>query len=516
MPSLAEIRQQYPQYSDLNDTQLANALHQAFYKDVPVDQFNAAIGYKTAKERNPAEYDPSSPAYQEKYGLTSIERNMLGIPRALGLTARMPIDAASAIPLAAADFGIGVRNIATGGGKNLIYAQPGDTQSASSLYGDAMTNLGFPSPNTPLEKVGQFVGTAIAGSKLPAPEISNPAPIGFVRPQTPRNTVLAAAQNEGYAVPPATANPNALTKTLEGAAGKLSTAQQASANNAEVTNALARQATGLAEDAPITPEALQLIRSQAAQSGYEPIRGIGTIRGDSQYSKDLADIAKQYAGPSKSFPGLDNAQVQDIVGKMNQKSFDAGDAIDATKFLRDSASDAFAKGDSQVGRAYRSISKALEDAIERALSRRGQNGADMLSNFRDARQAIAKTHSVEDALNSATGDVSAVKLGQQLAKGVPLSSELKTIGQFAQAFPKAARSMNESLPGISPLDFYGAGGVAGMTKQPWYLLYPFARQAIRAGLLSPTGQRLLASPPTGPTQIPPELVMGGTTGLLSQ
>ncbi|WP_139812979.1 hypothetical protein [Ensifer aridi] len=45
MPSISEIRQQYPQYSDMSDADLADALHRKFYSDMPREQFNAAIGY---------------------------------------------------------------------------------------------------------------------------------------------------------------------------------------------------------------------------------------------------------------------------------------------------------------------------------------------------------------------------------------------------------------------------------------------------------------------------------------
>jgi hypothetical protein len=37
---LAEFRQQYPQYSDLSDDQLADAIYKKFYSDMPREQFN--------------------------------------------------------------------------------------------------------------------------------------------------------------------------------------------------------------------------------------------------------------------------------------------------------------------------------------------------------------------------------------------------------------------------------------------------------------------------------------------
>ena len=44
MASIAEIRQKYPQYNDMSDQQLADALHAAHYSDIPKDVFNQRVG----------------------------------------------------------------------------------------------------------------------------------------------------------------------------------------------------------------------------------------------------------------------------------------------------------------------------------------------------------------------------------------------------------------------------------------------------------------------------------------
>jgi hypothetical protein len=53
MPSIAEIRKQYPQYNDLKDTELADAFHKNFYSDISKDEFYKTLGVKT-----PAIVDP--------------------------------------------------------------------------------------------------------------------------------------------------------------------------------------------------------------------------------------------------------------------------------------------------------------------------------------------------------------------------------------------------------------------------------------------------------------------------
>lgn len=49
MTTLAEIRQKYPQYSDIDDATLADALHKKFYSDMPKDEFDQKIGSKNER-----------------------------------------------------------------------------------------------------------------------------------------------------------------------------------------------------------------------------------------------------------------------------------------------------------------------------------------------------------------------------------------------------------------------------------------------------------------------------------
>lgn len=58
MPTIQEIRQQYPQYSDLSDQQLADALHSKYYSDMPQQQFYQKIGFSTQAQNN----SPQQPA----------------------------------------------------------------------------------------------------------------------------------------------------------------------------------------------------------------------------------------------------------------------------------------------------------------------------------------------------------------------------------------------------------------------------------------------------------------------
>ena len=49
MADIQELRQKYPQYSDMSDEQFAKGFHDKFYSDLPLDEFASKIGYDTSK-----------------------------------------------------------------------------------------------------------------------------------------------------------------------------------------------------------------------------------------------------------------------------------------------------------------------------------------------------------------------------------------------------------------------------------------------------------------------------------
>lgn len=53
MPTIADVRQQYPQYHDLSDQQLADALYKKFYSDMPREQFDAKLGIAPVQPSQP-------------------------------------------------------------------------------------------------------------------------------------------------------------------------------------------------------------------------------------------------------------------------------------------------------------------------------------------------------------------------------------------------------------------------------------------------------------------------------
>lgn len=54
MPTIAEVRQKFPQYNDMSDAELASALHKKFYSDMPESEFATKIGLAQSAPSPPA------------------------------------------------------------------------------------------------------------------------------------------------------------------------------------------------------------------------------------------------------------------------------------------------------------------------------------------------------------------------------------------------------------------------------------------------------------------------------
>lgn len=343
---------------------------------------------------------------------------------------------------------------------------------------------------------------ALTGAATPFVEKVVRGTANLLRGTPPAQGTMQAtreAQEAGYVIPPTQVKPSLLNRFLEGASGKLTTAQNASFKNQQVTNQLAAKSLGLPEDTVITTEVLNNIRSNAGKA-YENLGATGTIKTSPKFIQALDNIKpyKDAVEAAKDFPTADKSPIIDVIDSLKTPSFNVNSALAKINVLRGEADLAYKAGNSNLGKANKEASQVLENTIENYLANTKQT--DLLNKFREARQTIAKTYSVEKALNPATGTIDAKKLAAQLQKGKPLSGELKEIGKFGTAFPTAAQTTERmgSLPQISPLDVGGAvitGGGAYLSgsgaETPATLAALLARPTLRAAALSrPVQSRL--------------------------
>ena len=292
--------------------------------------------------------------------------------------------------------------------------------------------------------------------------------------QTPQMAdAIKKAREVDYVIPPTQANESLLNRSLEGTAGKITTQQNASAKNQIVTNKLAAKSLGLPEETVITPEVLS---------------GIRNVAGDAYKALEILPIKPEIP---RSF-----VMNQSYVPEINPKKM-----VYDLRIARNDA-DAYYKAYSrsadpeQLTKAKLAKNKAneIETKLEDYAKSLGKD--ELLPQLKDARQLIAKTYTIEKALNPTSGTVDAKKLASELKKGKPLTEELKTAAEFAGQFPKAAQTteMMGGRPQINPLDV-GAAGILSSLTNPAALATVAVRPTARSLALSPYVQnRLIQSP----------------------
>jgi hypothetical protein len=285
---------------------------------------------------------------------------------------------------------------------------------------------------------------------------------------------VSNARELGYTVPPTQAGGGVANRMLEGMAGKISTLQEASVRNQNITNKLATKSLGLPEDAVLTPELLGNIRDDAGKA-YEALKSLPkkpAVLADSTMNRAAAPAIN----PAKMVEDLKIAR-KDAEGYYNA-------------YARSAHPEDLAKA-----KAFKSKATKLEDDLEAYAKDMGKE--DLVPALRDARQLIAKTYTVENAMNKTTGTINAETLAKRLQKGKPMSEELKQIAEFAQAFPKAAKTPEiiGGTIGISPLDYTVAGLTGGASLLGGSDKETTGAATLAALLARPAARKLVLSNP---------------------
>lgn len=307
---------------------------------------------------------------------------------------------------------------------------------------------------------------------------------------------VEGARQAGYVIPPTQARGSLGNRVAEGFAGKLTTAQNASARNQATTNRLAARALGLAEDTQITPDVLNQVRAAGGQQYERLAQEIGVLNLGTGYTRALDRIAAPFQRTAAALPDRAPSPVIDLVDGLRVPQIDGASAVEVVKQLRSQADDAFLAGNTDVGRAARAAATAIEDAMEQQLA---QSAPQALQQFRAARTLIARAHTVGRALNPANGNIDARALGAQIRRNRPLTGELAQAGRFGLQFKTAAQPTEAmgSLPQMSPLDWAVAGISGGGAMMGGGIpagVAMFARPGVRAGILSPVVQNRLVQP----------------------
>ena len=347
----------------------------------------------------------------------------------------------------------------------------------------------------------QLANETVAGAlmTLPTATVS-----GLTTPRAPAKLTQAQlvaerAIAEGATLPPTQVNPSMLNKIIEGISGKQQTSQIASVKNQQLVNEQARKALNLAPDVEITPQVLQQFRAEKGLA-YDALRANPTYYADKQF---FADLNKE-TSRLQNMKALDVSAELKLLNNLKQMNFNGDELVESIKRLRDSAqsnSSPLANArDKDLGRAQKFAAQQLEALADRNLT--NFNQPDVMKNFKQAREDIAKSYTIEKALNATTGNVSGADLGTLARKGKIVPAELQTLANAAGAYPSAFQNVARigSVPGFSPLDIGTAGIASAASGNPALMVSAATRPTLRSVAVSPMFQRnmLPSSQPQAP------------------
>jgi hypothetical protein len=386
------------------------------------------------------------------------------------------------------------KSIIAGTPTRLLQAAPKTTALTQNVLTGSttagITSAAGQAANTGTINPLQLANETVAGAlmTLPTATVS-----GLSTPKTPvvldrKQQIAQAAIQQGATLPPSQVNPSILNSILEGISGKQTTQQVASIKNQKVINTQARKTLGLADDVEITPQVLQDYRNVKGQA-YDALRANPAYYSDKQF---LSDINKRTAEIQKRGTLVDTKQELDLLDQLKQLRFDGDALVEKIKVLRSDSDINFRSNDAdklRLANVQKFAARQLEDLAERNLT--NFNQPDVMTNFRQARQDIAKSYTIEKALNAATGDVSGAKLGQRAAAGKMVPSELKALADAAATYKQSFQNPSAigSVPYISPLDLATAAIASASTANPMVMGAALTRPALRAGITSGVYQR---------------------------
>lgn len=459
------VRQQYPQYGDLSDGQLAQALHKKYYSDMPFDTFAGKIGY--AQPPAPKDYDPT-PKGGVPEGFHEIRTN--GAPYIVhDTTIDDAIKALSDLPGvgAAERIGQGATRLAGKAASGIagIFGGPDTVQKVQGAVNNA-TEL--PLSNDPVVQANNALGQGAAAVAAPVDRAVGNLPPG---PRTAVEGVEEAIPDISNvlgmraAVPMEAATPQIARSPADvaqaaGYTGLRTKADLNAPGNKAITNTL------ISQDAGIVPGQIPSV------AALENALKVGPGKVYAQAENDIP--------PQLSFKGPGGAELQDRLGNLPNTVSDLPrspdvDALQETmlskpEFTRDTlfanirearqrAKAAWKNDDpdkNALGDAYANLANAYEDFAGAQLEA-NPNASVTLGDWKAARTQFAKNYQAQGALRGEDFDP------QVYARTAARNPHLLTgngavVGHIANGLPSSAPvGMADILPEAAGVT---AGGAA--------------------------------------------------------
>lgn len=338
------------------------------------------------------------------------------------------------------------------------------------------------------QTIASLAGGLGGGMAVPTKGTTN------IIPTTKENTIKQSI-DAGYAIPPSQAGGTRWQKFQEFIGGKPKTEQEAQFKNQTITNNLVKKYLGLSESDNLGTDAIQAVK-ELHNPTYEKVSKLPEIK--TTTSEKVFDSFGLPKG-TQSTTKVILPSGQQLLDDLKQIRADSKGYWDFWKRTGDPAT---------LKQAIKLDNEAslLENKLEQLAKIHKQ--PELINELKNARRELAKAHTVNKAMNPATGDISANIFSSMLGK-VPLTGEAKTIANYAKAFPKIARvpTTGEPTP-FTLLDTALAAHGFGSGNVPETVL-PLLRYPARWNILREGTQKAIANQQGKPTINQPYVPYGG-------
>ena len=468
-----------PMKSDTMVPRKLNLYHKAMNKAADILSGGSVKPYPEKRTQAEIEYDQTSPIRAAAEIAPQIASDTLALGSAAVGTGMdvLGIGSDPNVKMGQVDIPFGERFA----GSKLRYANHVDVPKKSRDYykkfGENLAALPGTQQAYGFSQISRGVGKQLAKDAKYFKDPNTVQTIKNIKKNKPTEKIFKEANKEGYVVAPSqTSNPTKMQQRAESAVGQSKMIEAVNIKNQEVTDRLVRKYLGLKEDAPLDALIMDQVRAKHGKV-YETIKKLkGKTKTDVKGKGDLFNTKQTkttviHRNGDEILEDLGLMQAEER-GLWRQYNF--GEKA----------------GDRAILNQAKAAGKEIEKIEQELVKLIGYHKQPKLyDKYQKARTDIAKTYTIESAMNPATGMVDARKLGNALGtkKGF-MTGEAKKIANFARANPNAAKAPKSRVAKEFELGDIAYSAHELLRLKPIKAAAPIARPLAKRYLLSPQVQ----------------------------
>lgn len=339
-----------------------------------------------------------------------------------------------------------------------------DVESYMGTLGLAAPAVAKPIARVAQEVTAPLVEKAVIGAKMPFEERVQAKRERLSAEDYARGPQIDAAkeaQRLGIALSPEQIQPTLGPKTLSAIAGQRGAEVIAGVNKNQVRK-VALNELGLPENTQLDSKQPYITARMRVAEPYSQVKKLPTMVADENLITSLNDLRpdKALIGSNKKAKELKDI-IDDAISKTSE-GLNGAQLVKNVQALRQEAKKTYNNKSADLqsldlADTKLAIANSLESMIESNIF-----DPKLLSNFREARQKMAKTYAYEGATDFNTGMIDVNKLSRITSKDNVMTGDIAALGKIAGNFPEAfTTTVTESRLSAPRIVRSGVGGATG-------------------------------------------------------